>query len=140
MLSAATMLKRMQGRGRYGRSLACVAGAALLLAACRASDSCVTSPVPAACPDLVLHGRSYVAWHQVPRPAALQEVGDATYPACNLSDVCGGDPYEGHQSTDVWKIDGVRPSRAVLGYLENTSDTYVVYVRRGVDPASLPLP
>jgi hypothetical protein len=130
----------MRRRGRYGRSLACLSAVALLLTACGAGDSCVTSPVPASCPDLVLHGRPYVAWHKVPRPAALQEVGDATYPACNLADQCGGDPYEGHQSTDVWKIDGVRPSRAVLGYLENTSDTYVVYVRRGVDPSSLPRP
>jgi hypothetical protein len=110
----------------------------LLLAACGSDSSCATSAVPESCPDLVLHGQPYVAWHRIPRPPVLQEVGDATYPACNLSDQCGGDPYEGHQSTDVWKIDGVPASRAVIGYLENTSDTYVVYIRRGVDPSSLP--
>jgi hypothetical protein len=40
----------------------------------------------------------------------------------------------------VWKIDGVGRGRAVLGYLENTTDTYVVYVRRGVDTSTLPQP
>ena len=39
-----------------------------------------------------------------------------------------------------WLRDDTRTDKAVLGYLENTTDTYVVYVRRGVDPSSLPQP
>jgi len=112
----------------------------LLLVACGTGSSCATSPVPASCPDLVLQGHPYVAWHQIRRPSFFQEVGDATYPACNLSDQCGGDPFDGHASTDVWKLPGVPPRRGVIGFLENTTDTYVVYVRRGVDPSSLSRP
>jgi hypothetical protein len=118
--------------------MALVAVVGLICGACGSGGSCATSPVPATCPDLLLDGHPYVAWRQIPRPESFQEVGDATYPACNLSDQCGGDPFQGHASTDVWKIDGVGRGRAVLGYLENTTDTYVVYVRRGVDTSTLP--
>jgi hypothetical protein len=69
----------------------------------------------------------------------LQELANATYPACNLSDQCGGDPLEGDGSTDVWRYHGVSRSRAVIGFVEG-SDAYAVYVRRGVDPATLPQP
>jgi hypothetical protein len=109
-----------------------------LVASCGSGSSCATSPVPASCPDLMLRGHPYAAWHQIPRPSYLQEIGDATYPACNLSDQCGGDPFLGHMSTDVWRLGHVPRARAVIGYLEGTSDTYVVYVRQGVDPATLP--
>jgi hypothetical protein len=128
---------RWRGHHRWDR-LAVVPAAGLLLVACGSGSSCATSPVLASCPDLMLRGHAYVAWHQIPRPSYLQEVGDATYPACNLSDQCGGDPFGGHESTDVWKLEGVPRGRAVIGYLENTSDTYVVYVRRGVDTSTLP--
>ena len=111
----------------------------LLLVACGSGSSCATSPVPASCPDLMISGKPYVVWRQIPPPDALQEVADGTYPACNLSDRCGGDPLLGDGATDVWKYDGVAPARAVIGFLEN-SRTYAVYVRRGVDTSTLPRP
>ena len=131
---------RRHGGARWDR-VAVLPAAGLLLVACGgSSSSCATTPVPASCPDLLLLGHPYVAWHEIPRPAFLQEVGDATYPACNLSDQCGGDAFGGHESTDVWKLKGVPRGQAVVGYLENTSDTYVVYVRKGIDPSTLPQP
>ena len=97
----------------------------LVLAACGSGSSCATSPVPASCPDLVVQGQPYVVWREIPAPHRFQEVSDGTYPACNVSDRCGGDPLDGHGSTDVWKYDGVAPARAVIGLLEN-SDSYAV--------------
>ncbi len=111
----------------------------LLLVACGSGSSCATSPVPASCPDLLVRGKPYVVWREIPPPSALQEVADATYPACNLSDQCGGDPLQGDGSTDVWRYDGVPRARAVIGFLEG-SRTYAVYVRRGVDTSTLPRP
>jgi hypothetical protein len=111
----------------------------LLLVACGSGSSCATSPVPASCPDLLVRGKPYVVWREIPPPGALQEVANATYPACNLSDQCGGDPLLGDGATDVWKYHGVPRARAVIGFLEN-SHTYAVYVRRGVDTSTLPQP
>jgi hypothetical protein len=126
-------------RGHPGLDrLAVLPALGLLLVACGSGSSCATSPVPASCPDLLISGKPYVVWRTIPAPSALQEVADATYPACNLSDQCGGDPLLGDGSTDVWKYDGVPPARAVIGFVEN-SRTYAVYVRRGVDPSTLPV-
>jgi hypothetical protein len=72
----------------------------------------------------------------VVRPAILQEINDASYPACNHADQCGGDQLSGLGATDVWRLDGVSPATAVLGLREDT-DTYVIFVRRGTDPKSL---
>ena len=110
----------------------------LLLAACGSgSSSC--PPPSASCADLLLRGHGYVAWRTLTPPAgapgSLQEVGDATYPACNVCD----DPANGNASTDVWHLPGAARGTAVLGYREGTSDVFVVYVRQGVDPASLHL-
>ena len=69
----------------------------LLLVACGSGSSCATSPVAASCPDLLIGGKPYVVWRQIPPPDALQEVADGTYPACNLSDRCGGDPLAGRR-------------------------------------------
>lgn len=112
---------------------------AVMLVACGSGSSCETSPVPASCPDLLVRGRPYVVWREIRAPHRLQEVANATYPACNLSDQCGGDPLDGDGATDVWRYDGVPRARAVIGLVEN-SHTYAVYVRRGVDPATLPRP
>ena len=110
----------------------------LLLTACGAGSSSCPQP-SASCADLLLRGHGYVAWRTLTPPAgapgSLQEVGDATYPACNVCD----DPFGGHRSTDVWHLPGAASGTAVLGYREGTSDVFVVYVRRGVDPASLHL-
>jgi hypothetical protein len=130
----------MRLRGHPVRDRLCVLPAlGLLLVACGSGSSCATSPVPASCPDLLIGGKPYVVWREIPPPGALQEVSDGTYPACNLSDQCGGDPLEGDGATDVWKLDGVPQARAVIGFLEN-SRTYAVYVRRGVDTSTLPQP
>jgi hypothetical protein len=81
-----------------------------------------------------------VLLHEVTKPGLLQEVGDATYPACNLSDRCGGDPLGGLGATDVWRVGDLPRGKTVLGLVQGTTDHYAVYVRQGVDPSSLPLP
>ena len=126
-------------RPRRWDRLAVLPAVGLVLASCGSGGSCTTTPVPATCPDLLVRGKPYVVWQEVTRPSALQEVANATYPACNLSDQCGGDPLEGDGATDVWRYDGVPRWRAVIGLLEGT-DTYAVYVRRGVDTSTLPQP
>jgi hypothetical protein len=123
-----------------GRVLLCAVAFALVTS-CGSGSSCATSPVPASCPDLLLEGHRYVVLHEVTKPdPPLQEVGDGTYPACNLSDRCGGDPLDGLSSTDVWRVGDLPSGKAVLGLVQGTTDHYAVYVRRGVDPSSLPLP
>lgn len=125
---------------RPSRGSRVVAAAAALLATSCASDSpkssCPTPPPPTGpCADLLFGGRLYDEWRPVERPAILAEVGNSTYPACNVTS-CGGDPFEGFGATDVWKLDGVDPTRAVIGLREGTH-TYVIFVRRGVDPATI---
>jgi hypothetical protein len=122
-----------------GRVVLCVVALALV-ASCGSGSSCATSPVPASCPDLLLHGQGYVLLHEVTKPGLLQEVGDATYPACNLSDRCGGDPLGGLGATDVWRVGDLPRGKTVLGLVQGTTDHYAVYVRQGVDPSSLPRP
>jgi len=129
---------RLRGHPAWDR-VAVLPALGLLLVACGSGSSCATSPVPASCPDLLVRGKPYVVWRAIPPPHALQEVADATYPACNLSDQCGGDPLDGDGATDVWRYDGVPRARAVIGFLEN-SRIYAVYVRRGVDASTLPQP
>jgi hypothetical protein len=69
----------------------------------------------------------------------MQELGDdAAYPACS-EDPCTGDDLGGLGATDVWRLDGVDPEDALIG-IRQDSQTYVVYVRVGVDPDSLPIP
>ena len=119
-----------------GTGSPCCLCSGCVLVACGSGSSCATSPVPASCPDLLIGGKPYVVWRQIPPPDALQEVADGTYPACNLSTGRRG-PAPGRGATDVWKYDGVAPARAVIGFLEN-SRTYAVYVRRGVDTSTLP--
>jgi hypothetical protein len=116
-----------------------LAGLGLLaLVSCGGHDAAGSSPA-ARCPDLHLNGHDYVAYRTLTPPAgapgSLQEVGDATYPACNVSD----DPFHGHQSTDVWHLPGAGLDTAVLGFRQGTTDVFVVYVRQGIDPASLHL-
>ena len=115
------------------------AGLGLLLLTACGSGSSSCPPPSASCADLLLRGHGYVAWRTLTPPAGapgtLQEVGDATYPACNVCD----DPFHGNRSTDVWHLPGAALGSAVLGYREGTSDVFVVYVRQGVDPASLHL-
>ena len=130
---------RRHGGARWDR-VAVLPAAGLLLVACGgSSSSCATTPVPASCPDLLLRGHPYVAWHQIPRPAFLQEVGDATYPACNLSDQCGGDPFGGPRVDGRVEAQG----RAAGAGRRRVSREHLRHVRRvrtqgdrPVDPAS----
>jgi hypothetical protein len=78
-------------------------------------------------------GHVYDEWREVERPAILQEVGNATYPACNTDETCEGVDLDGLGATDVWLADGVDTTDAVIGLREG-SHTYVIFVRVGVDP------
>ena len=110
----------------------------LALAGCDSRDEGCAAPPPT-CADLQVSGRGYVAYRTVtPPPGAphtLQEVANATYPACN---VCH-DPFLGDRATDVWHVPGAATDEAVLGLREGSSHVFVVYVRQGVDPSSLHL-
>ena len=123
-----------------GRASA-TAVAVLLLASCGSGASCDPPASKAAsCPDLSFGGRSYDEWRPFRAPGILQELGDATYPVCNAAPSCGGGAGHGdvgaHGATDVWRLEGVDPTRAVIG-LRQDSNTKVVFVRSGVDPATL---
>lgn len=110
----------------------------LTIASCTADDSCTPTPAPPDCRDLVFKDVAYDEWREAdpPRPRLIQELGNATYPACNDTDSCDGEDLDGFGSTDVWLVEGVDPADAVLGLREDTH-TYVVFVAEGVDPESL---
>jgi hypothetical protein len=107
-------------------------------AACGSDDTCAAAPTPsgATCHDLTFEGRAYDEWRVVHPTGILQEVGDAFYPACTSAGRCGGDPLDGMGATDVWQLDDVDATEAVIGLRQDTR-TYVVFVRAGVDPESL---
>ncbi len=111
--------------------------AGLLVASCSSGAPCrAAASASGSCPDLSVNGHLYVEWRAIKRPAILAEVGDATYPACNAASSCGKDEFGGLGATDVWKYRRVPRGRAVIGLREGTQ-TYVVFVRRGLDPATL---
>jgi hypothetical protein len=132
----------MTWTGEMDRMAAAVASAVVLLSAsCTSEEPCasaapVTVPAASSCPDLRYAGNVYTEWREADPPRILQEVGDATYPACNDTDPCDGRNFEGFGATDVWLVPGVDPSRAVIGLREGT-DTYVIFVKVGVDPGNL---
>jgi hypothetical protein len=112
--------------------------AAVSCAACGSGGSCETTTSAApSCPDLTFEHRSYVEWREIHPHEVLQEVGDASYPACTKARVCGGDPLDGKGATDVWQYADVDAEEAVVGLRQDTH-TYVVFVRSGVDPTTLP--
>jgi hypothetical protein len=108
----------------------------LSLASCDPQASSCPAP-PASCADLLVRGHGYVAYRTVtpPRgaPYTLQEVANATYPACN---VCH-DPFEGNRATDVWHVPGASRAMAVVGLREGSARVFVIYVRQGTDPATV---
>jgi hypothetical protein len=108
----------------------------VVLASCTSHAACEASPSDPECPDLKFNGHYYDEWHRVHPAPPLQEIGDAVYPACNSSENCGPDPG-GLAATDVWLLEGVDRAKAVIGIREDT-DTYVIFVRRGVDPDTVP--
>jgi len=121
---------------RHGAVASLLTAALLILASCSSGDACHRASVPAGCPDLRIGDLAYDEWRPVVRPAVLQEIGDADYPACNHAAECGGDDLSGLGATDVWRLEGVAPARAVIALREGT-ETYEIFVRRGTDPRSI---
>lgn len=117
--------------------LSTVAGV-LALSACGSEGDCDPTPEPESCADLDFRGVLYDEWQPVdaPAPIVMQELGNATYPACNAAATCEGDELIGFGSTDVWLVEGVDVTDAVLGRREGTTTT-VIFVRVGVDPEGL---
>lgn len=107
----------------------------LLATACSADQRCSEEQAePAAdCADLIYKGRSYQEWRVIRPPPILQELGNATYPACNKADACVESAVGGFGATDVWLLEGVDPEQAVIGLREDTH-TYVVFVEVDTDP------
>ncbi len=109
---------------------AAVTTCAALLLSCASEPSCSAPDADSPdCHDLVLNDVEYDEWRTVEKPAITQELGDGRYPACNRGD-CG---LEGWGTTDVWLVDGVDPSVALMGYREGT-EIAVIFVRVGTDP------
>lgn len=112
---------------------------ALLVAACSTTDECDPDPSSSAagsCADLVFQGRSYDEWREVESSPIMQEVGNATYPACNAAEACDPVELDGFGATDVWLLDGADVTDAVIGLREGTH-TYVIFVRVGLDPGEI---
>ncbi len=107
-----------------------------VVASCTSDARCEPGPADPACPDLQFSGQHYDEWRELDPGPVLQELGDATYPACNDEENCGPD-LGGFAATDVWSLKGVVPEDAVLGYRQDT-ETYVIFVRRGLDPDAVP--
>ena len=138
----------MTWTGAMDRTAVAVTTAVVLLSAsCASEEPCasaaplasaapVNSPVASSCPDLRFRGNVYTEWRGVDPPRILQEVGNATYPACNDSDACDGRNLDGFGATDVWLVPGVDLTQAVIGLREGTH-TYVIFVKVGVDPGTL---
>ena len=129
----------MTWTGAMDRMAAAVATAVVLLSAsCASEESCTSAaplasaaPVASSCPDLRFRGNVYAEWRDVDPPRILQEVGNATYPACNDTDACDGRSLDGFGATDVWLVPGLDLTRAVIGLREGTH-TYVIFVKVGV--------
>ena len=136
----------MTWTGAMDRMAAAVAITVVLSSAsCAAEEPCPTAapatavtaaPITSSCPDLRFRGNAYTEWRDVDPPRILQEVGNATYPACNDTEPCDGRNLDGFGATDVWQVPGVDLTRAVIGLREGTH-TYVIFVKVGVDPGTL---
>jgi hypothetical protein len=124
-----------------GRRIAAAAALAVLLGACASDDSCEPAPPTAACSDLDFRGVMYNELWEIdaPPPNRMQELGNATYPDCNVAEGCPGSELDGYGATDVYQIKGVDFADAVIGVRQN-SDTYVIFLRVGADAGELPLP
>lgn len=126
----------MRSPGAGPRAAATAAAAVLLLASCASDEACAAATADGSCPDLRFRGHVYDEWREADPPRVLQEVGNATYPACNAAEACGGEDLDGFGATDVWQVKGVDLTQAVFGLREGT-DTWVIFVRVGVDPETL---
>jgi hypothetical protein len=112
-----------------------VAMSATLLLSCASEPSCSAPDADSPdCHDLTLNDVEYDEWRTVEKPPITQELGDGRYPACNRGS-CG---LEGWGTTDVWLVDGVDPTVALMGYREGT-EVAVIFVRVGTDPEDVEL-
>ena len=124
------------GTRRRVRAAVGLAAFMAVLSGCGSTARCAPAPGDPDCPDLRFRGHYYDEWREV-RPAPhLEELGDGTYPACNDAEHCGPD-LGGFAATDVWLVEGVDLDRAVIGLRQDT-ETYVIFVRRGLDPDRVP--
>jgi hypothetical protein len=127
----------LAGRRHHVLRAGAVAAALAWCASCSAGSSCErAAPESSRCADLTFNGTSYEEWRPFRGPRVLQELGDGTYPACNSTDACDSDGVGDHGATDVWRLEGVDPARALVGLREN-SRTRVIFVKVGVDPDSI---
>ena len=112
-----------------------------LLSGCADEASCDPPPASEACADVLFNGVSYNEWGDIePQPwMDMQELGDATYPDCNVPDGCPGSELDGLGATGAYRLDRVDPSDAFIGERQN-SDVRVIFVRVGADPDDLALP
>lgn len=111
---------------------------AVLLLGCSASDGCADRPVADGdCPDLTFSSELYDEWGPAELPSITQELGDAGFPACNDDEPCNGPDLDGHAATDVWLLEGVDPSHALIGFRQGTR-TPVIYLRQGLSPEQVP--
>jgi hypothetical protein len=149
------MTRRRSNRPRSARSIRAIVpsvrssrrwtwvivATALLVGGCTSPDPCAPPPPSPTCPDLSWRGVGYneAKDYHGPPASQLQEVGDATYPGCNVQHGCPGSEFGDFGATDVWSLTGVDPADAVIGVREN-SDKLVIFVRVGVKPGDLPLP
>lgn len=115
-----------------------VLGTTLLLTYALHPTSCAAPESGEACADLRFSGRLYDEWLTVSVPPAndMQEVGNATYPACPAPPGCPADEFEGFGATDVYYVPDVDSDKAVIGLREGTH-TYVLFVRQDLDPEDL---
>ncbi len=123
---------RRRSRARVLRAVAMV----VVLASCASNATCEASPKDRDCPDLRFRGHYYDEWHEVDPAPFPQELGDGVYPACNDAENCGP-ALGGFAATDVWLLEGVDFEKAVIGLRQDT-DTYIIFVRRGIDPDTVP--
>jgi hypothetical protein len=127
----------MTGRQHVVGGAGAVAAVLLTCASCTSGKSCErTPPEDSSCADLRVDGISYDEWRPFHGPRVLQELGDGTYPACNSTDTCDSEGLGDLGATDVWRLEGVDPARALVGLREN-SQTRVIFVRVGVDPHTI---
>jgi len=128
----------MSPRFTTQRSALSAAAALLVLLGCTGRDPCADLPIDdGTCADLTFSGDLYDEWEPAELPAVTEELGDASYPACNDGEPCNGPDLDGHGGTDVWLLEGVAPDRALIAYRQGT-EVPVIFVRQGVDPGDGP--
>jgi hypothetical protein len=111
--------------------IAAATWAVALLTSCASERGCIDAATDDPdCPDLLFRSQPYDELRVVTLRGTQQELGDATYPACNTAGTCADRGLGGNGATDVWKVHGVDPTHAVIGLREGTR-TAVLFVAVG---------